>query len=339
MYNTIGELTALAGVSGREEPVRNHLLARLEGLCSTSVDSLGSVIAFKKGKTAPKNKILISAHMDEVGFIITYIEENGLLRFAPVGGIDSRLAAGKALKIGDRGVPGVIGCKAVHQQSGDERDKALSFEELYIDIGASSREEAMTLVRLGDTAIFDTGFSAFGDGMLRGRALDDRAGCALLLHLLEQELEYDLTASFTVMEETGCQGAAAVANRVQPQIAIVLETTTASDIPGVSPEKQVCHLGRGPVLSFMDRGTVYDRELYQTALELARQEGIPCQSKAGVYGGNEARNFQTAACGARVLAISLPCRYIHSPACVLNRADLESTARLLKALIPKVANL
>ncbi len=339
MYDTLAALVALPGVSGRETPVREELARQLEPLCQLSVDPLGNLIAFKKGRKTPKNKILLSAHMDEVGFIITYIEENGMLRFAPVGGIDSRLAVGKRLKIGPGAVPGVIGFKAIHQQSSEERGKVPSFEELYLDIGALSRQEALEQVQLGDTAIFDTGLLPLGEDKLLGRALDNRAGCALLLELLQKDLEYDVTAAFTVMEETGCQGARTVAAQVEPDIALILETTTASDIPGVSPENQVCHLGKGPVVSFQDRGTVYDWELYRAVLKLAQEKNIPCQSKAGVYGGNESRSFQTGACGARVAALSLPCRYLHSPACMLDRRDLDSMAALLEALIPVAATL
>ncbi len=334
MMDLIRTLSKLPGISGQEDAVREEILSRLASLnCQIEVDALGSIIATKKGARPANRSLLFSAHMDEVGFIITYIEEDGTLRFAPVGGIDSRVVVGKTLLVGPDQLPGVVGRKAVHQQSEEERERKVDFPDLYIDIGALSKEEAEQKVRLGTYAIFAPLFFTFGDGFLCGKALDDRAGCALLLKLLEEDLPIDITCSFSVMEETGCQGAAAIGHRVQPDLAIVLETTTASDIPGVAPDRQVCHLGNGPTISFMDRGTIYSADVYQDALRLCEEKGIPVQSKAGVYGGNESRNFQTAANGAKTLAVSLPCRYLHSPTCVLKESDIDATLEFLKAFL------
>ncbi len=331
LLETIKQLSEIPGVSGCEEQVRYAILNLIEGHCIYKVDALGNVLAFKKGRREPNHKLLLSAHMDEVGLIITYAEEDGLLRFSPVGGIDKRVIVGRSVQIGD--VYGVIGMKALHMRSTEEKDKVVESDKLTIDIGANSREEALAVVSLGDRAVFTSQFAPFGDGFLRGRALDDRAGCALLVELIESELEYDTHFAFTVQEETGTTGAKTAAAQVEPEIAIAVETTTAGDIPGTDPSKTVCGLKKGPVLSFMDKGTIYDRTLYQKALAVAEEKGIPCQIKAGVYGGNEARSVQVAGNGARVLAVSLPCRYLHTPSCVLHESDIRETARLLPALI------
>ncbi|MFR4987951.1 M42 family metallopeptidase [Anaerotruncus colihominis] len=332
LYENIERLSALPGVSGREETVRAALLELLDGRCDCKVDALGNLLAFKRGAKKSANRLMFSAHMDEVGLIVTYIEDSGLLRFAAIGGIDRRTAVGKTVRIGK--TRGVIGTKATHLKSAEERGKAAAFDALCIDIGAKTRGEAAALVSPGDCAVFDSRYVLFGDGFLRGRALDDRVGCALLVELLlSEQLPYDLHAAFTVQEETGATGAKTAAAQIRPDIAIAVETTTACDIPGTPPEKTVCSLKKGPVLSFMDRGTIYDAALYARAMQAAAAAGIACQPKQGVFGGNEARSVQTAGDGARVLAVSVPCRYLHTPSCVANRFDIDETLRLLRLLI------
>ena len=333
LYQNLEKLCTLAGVSGCEDAVREELLRMVEGQGMCRVDPLGNLLGFKKGKRAPAKKLLLSAHMDEVGLIITHIGEDGLLKFATVGGIDKRVIPGRAVRIGAQQVFGVVGVKPVHLKPAEEREKAHELDALYIDIGATTREQAQEQVTLGDRAVFVSHYCTFGDGFLRGRALDDRAGCALLVELLQSELEYDTHFAFTVQEETGTTGAKTAANQIAAEIGIVVETTTACDIPDLPPEKVVCSLGKGPVISFMDRGTIYDAKLYAQALEIAKLQQISCQSKAGVYGGNEARSIQTAGSGTRMLAVSIPCRYLHTPSCVAKKTDIEESLRLLKALI------
>lgn len=338
LVDALEKICGIAGVSGDEQRVRFEILRQIEGHCIYRVDSLGNILAFKKGAKEPAKRLLFSAHMDEVGLIVTYVEENGLLRFDMVGGINKRTLCGRAVRIGEQGVPGVIGMRAVHQRTASEKDKTPDIKDLTLDIGATSREQALELVQPGDRAVFFAQpLAPFGEGMLRGRALDDRAGCALLIGLIRSELPFDCHFAFTVQEETGTTGAKTAAAQIAPDLAVAVETTTACDIPDTPDHKIVCALGKGPVLSFMDRGTVYDARLYQQALSLAKQQGITCQSKLGVYGGNESRSVQVAGAGARVLAVSLPCRYLHTPSCVLSRFDLEETAKLLSALVGALA--
>ena len=205
--------------------------------------------------------------MDEVGLIVTGITEDGWLKFSTVGGIDPQVLAGRSVLVG-ADLPGIIGSKAVHLQTKEQKEQPVTMEELTIDIGAANRDEANAAVHLGDPVCFDSVYTRFGDHKIKGRAIDDRVGCAMLLTLLQQELDFDLYAAFTVQEEVGLRGAAAAAFTIQPDIAIVLETTTASDLAGVEPLKQVCRLGEGPAVPFMDRATLYNRELYELALSL-----------------------------------------------------------------------
>ncbi len=337
----IEELCSIPGVSGDEGRAREAIEARIKGYCDYTVDALGNLLVHKKGGKRAKNRLMLSAHMDEVGLIITHVEDSGLLRFAAVGGIDRRVVPGKAVEIGESRIWGVIGAKATHQLNEKEKEETLALDKLYIDIGAESGEEAKKLVKPGARAVFASRYTRLGDGesghKLMGRALDDRAGCALLVALIRSELEYDCDFAFTVQEETGSAGAAAAAYTLKPDISVVVETTTASDIAGVAPDKTVCAQGKGPVISFMDKRAIYDAELYALAIKTAEDACIPCQSKAGVFGGNDTGLIQASRGGARCLAVNLPCRYLHTAACVLDERDIKNTLELLERLIPELA--
>lgn len=331
LFENIKTLCEIPGVSGCEELVRYEILRQIEGKCLYKIDALGNILAFKKGAKPREKTLMLSAHMDEVGLIIVSADESGLLRFDTVGGIDRRTLPGKPVKIGN--VCGVVGAMPVHLKTATEKDVAAKLDHLFIDIGAETAAEALAAVSPGDRAVFVSEFSALGDGFIRARALDNRVGCALLIELIESQLAFDTHFAFTVQEESGTVGGRTAAAQLAPANAIIVETTTACDIPGAPPEKTVCSLKSGPVLSFMDRGTVYDMPLYRRALALAKQHEIPCQSKAGVYGGNESRSVQAAGDGARVLAVSVPCRYLHTPSCVAAKSDIEGTLKLLSVLI------
>lgn len=334
---TIKTLSGIHGISGGEGAVATEIAQRITPYCErVTIDPLGNVIAEKKGKARAGHKLMLSAHMDEVGFIITAIDEDGRLHFAPVGGISASVVVGKPVVIAGR-VPGVIGQKALHQRDAAERDAVKKIDDLTIDIGADDKADALRYVKVGDAVTFASEFIQFGEKRIKGKALDDRAGCAALIALIEQELAYDCTFVFTVQEEVGGAGAAVAANTVAPEIGLIVETTTASDIEGVSPHKVVCSLGKGPVVSFMDKGTIYDQTLYHQALKAAETHNIPCQVKEGVYGGNESHSVQQSGAGVKVLAVSMPCRYLHSPACVLDEKDIDATISLLAVLIETFA--
>ena len=338
VIQTIQSLSNIPGVPGDEGAVRDEIINITNPHCEYEIDPLGNLLAFKKGpKSGPR--IMLSAHMDEVGLIITHIEQDGLLRCAPVGSIDSRVAFGRAVEIGKDRLPGVIGGVAVHHLTTKEKKAPPEWDKLLIDIGARDAREAAQHVAPGDRAVFASEFARLGEDYIIGRALDNRAGCALLIELIRTGLPCDCHFAFTVQEETGCVGGGTAAHTLRPDFAIVVETTTAADIPDTPTEKQVCKLGGGPVLSFMDKGALYDRELYSLAHQVARQRGIPCQSKSLVAGGNESRTVQMAGGGVRVLAVSMPCRYLHSPNLVLHRSDIENTLTLLSALAQEIAKL
>lgn len=332
------ELCLINGTSGDEGKVRDYIITQIKDYCEYSVDNLGSIIAYKKGKKAPKQKISINAHMDEVGFIVTGITDEGYLRFTSVGGIDSRVCLDRIVTVGKKTVKGVIGDKAFHLLSSDEKDRCPSFDDLLIDIGATSKDEAEQYVSLGDFAYFDCDYVELGNGYIKAKALDDRIGCMLMIELIKSELEYDTVFCFNVQEEVGLRGSKCTSYAVDADIAIVLESTTAADLDGVSGANRVCVLGDGPVISFMDNRTIYDRELFELGFTVAKENNIPAQTKTAVAGGNDAGAIQTSGDGARVMAISLPTRYIHSGASVVKASDIDETRRLLKALLPKLTD-
>ena len=334
LLSLLKELCLIHGISGDEGSVSSYIMEKLGGKCEITKDPLGNLIAVKKGAKPGKNRVLLNAHMDEVGFIVSYITDDGFLRLSPVGGIDPRVLYGRRVKIGDKGITGVVGAKAVHHLRGSEKDKAPDFDEMYADIGAKDKESAERFVSLGDSVCFDSGFVTFGEGFIKGRAIDDRVGCAIMMKLiLDEELECDTIFTFVVQEEIGLRGSKAAAYTAAPDIAVVLEATTAADIPSVSGEKRVCELGKGPVVSFMDRRTIYDKGLYKLAFDKAGKLGIPCQTKTMVAGGNDAGEIHTSGGGVRTMGISLPCRYLHSPCCVINESDLKNTYELVKAIL------
>lgn len=337
MTDRILEICALDGTSGDEGAVREYIKSHINA-DEVTTDNLGNLLVFKKGRKTPKNRIMFAAHMDEVGFMVTDITDEGFLRFGAVGGVDPRVVLGRALRFGN-GTLGVVGTKAVHQQSADERKKAPDFSDMLIDIGASSREEAEKHVKRGDCAVFDSDAFVFGDGFIKSKAIDDRAGCLIMMDMINGDPEYDAWYAFTVQEEIGTRGAKAAAFTVAPDIAVVLETTTACDIAGSSGDKRVCELGNGCVVSFMDRATIYDRGLYQLARETADKLGIPNQTKTLIAGGNDSGAIHVSRGGVRTCALSVPTRYLHSPSCVSKLSDIESTAKLANAVLSEFAEL
>ncbi len=326
------KLCLLNGTSGDEKRVREFIINEIKDYCEYRVDPLGSIIAFKKGAKTPAKKVCFNAHMDEVGFIVTGITDEGYLRFSEVGGFDPRVYLDRVVTVGE-GVKGVIADKAYHLLDEEERKKCPSADKLLIDIGATSKEEAEKHISLGDFVYFDSDYNEFGDGFLKAKALDDRIGCMLLIELIKSELEYDTYFCFNVQEEVGLRGAKCTSFAVQADVSVILEATTAADFDGVSGAERVCVLGDGAVISFMDKRTIYDKELYNLGMSVAKENGIPAQTKTAVKGGNDAGAVQTSGAGSRVMAISTPSRYIHSGASVVKLSDIENERKLIKELL------
>lgn len=337
-WKLVKELCIARGISGREQTVRELIFKEIRPYADEiSIDPLGNLLAFKKGEQRAQTKLMLSAHMDEVGFIVTHITEDGFLKIAPVGGMDRRVFPGKSVLVGEKAIPGVIGIKPVHLAKDEERSKAPKAEELSVDIGAVDRKDAQEHVALGDMVTFSSVFD-LEDGMVKSKAIDDRAGCAVLIELMKEKLPFDANFAFVVQEEVGCRGARTAAYTIAPEASIVVEATTAADIPGVDQEKQVCHVGKGAVVSFMDRSAIYDAEYVQLALECGQKTGTKVQLKQAVAGGNDAGAIQVSRGGVRTVAVSLPCRYLHSAVGLIAQEDYESVKALVRALSEAIAS-
>lgn len=334
MLELLKELCRLNGVSGAEDPVRNFIQTQAQPYAdSLRSDALGNLIVFKRGKKSTGNKLLLAAHMDEVGVIVTRITEEGFLKFDFVGGVDRRVAIGKPVVLGENEIPGLIGLKAIHLVSREEEEKVPKTDALYIDIGAKDREEAEKLVPPGTYGSFVGPPQEFGQGFLKAKAIDDRIGCAIMLELLKEDLPLDVAFAFTAQEEVGTRGAFGSAFSVSPEVALVLETTTAADLPGVEGARRVCAPGKGPVISYMDGATIYDRDLFENLRRLAEEHGIPWQTKEYIAGGNDARTIQRSRSGVRVAALSAAVRYLHAPATVGSLADFENMWKLTRLFL------
>lgn len=334
MLELLKQLCLLNGVSGDEGEVRAFLWAQAEPYAdSIRTDALGNLIVFKQGAKATGNRLLLAAHMDEVGLIITHVTDEGFLKFGFVGGVDRRIAIGKPVVLGPDRVPGIISLKAIHLTDKAELKKVPKTDSLYIDIGAGSREEALKKVPLGTYGSFVSQPEEFGDGFFKARAIDDRIGCAIMLELLKEKLPLDVTFAFTAQEEVGTRGAFGAAFSVTPQVALVLETTTAADLPGVDSHRRVCAPGKGPVISYMDGSTIYDRGLFEDLRRLAEDNGIPWQTKEYIAGGNDARTIQRTKQGVRVAAMSAATRYLHAPSSVASVADFKNMLELTRLFL------
>ncbi|MCL1964531.1 MAG: M42 family peptidase [Firmicutes bacterium] len=328
------ELTACRGVSGSEGEIRARLKALAEergGVCT--VDRMGNLIARKDGGDASAPHVLLAAHMDEVGLIVTGVRDDGLLRYKPVGGIDPRVMVSKPVLLGDGRVPGVIGAKAIHLQSEADRDRVLDHDQLYIDIGAKAKAEAEKLCPPGTYAVFDSPPESFGEGMVVSRALDDRIGCLTLLSALSHGYRGHMICAFTVQEEVGLRGAKVLGHYLEHDLVIVLETTAANDVGDVPFEKQVCGVKKGVVISHMDATSIAHPRLRSVMESIAASAGIPHQPKRYLSGGNDAGALQRAGEAKPAVVLSVPCRYIHSPASVAAEMDIQAQADLTNAFL------
>jgi putative aminopeptidase FrvX len=339
-------LSKAFGPSGDEGEVRKLILEAIRPhVASVQVDTLGNLIARKPGSKFPL-KVMFDAHMDEVAFMVTHIEEGGSLRFGAVGGFDPRILPGKRLVVGRDRVPGVIGLKPIHLTAPDEQVRVTSIQELAIDIGAKDREQARRSVSVGDYATFDTCFGRLGgdppderSGRVKGKAFDDRVGCAVLVETLKGDYPLEVIAAFTVQEEVGMRGARVAAYTVEPDLAVVLEGTVADDLPAQEGPPPCTRLGHGPAITLMDHSFIADRRLVDWLIETAEAEGIPYQFKRPNVGSTDGGAINRSRIGVPTLALSVPCRYIHAPVAVMDLDDFWHTVALLKAALTRLPSM
>ncbi len=327
------KLTEAFGVSGFENEVRNIILEEIKDYCSEiQIDAMGDLIAYKRASARCENTktILLSAHMDEVGFIVTDITDEGYLKFATVGGIDSKILISKRVNV--NGNHGVIGIKPIHLTEKEERKKTISEKQLFVDIGAKTREDALQIASKGDYFGFDSDYVEFGD-MIKAKALDDRLGCDIMINILKKDWNVNLVCAFTVQEEVGLRGAKIAAKGINPDFALVIEGTTCNDMTGISENLRVTKSGKGAAISILDSASKADGELVEMLVNSAKSRNIPYQFKASTAGGNDAGAIHLADGGIKTATISVPCRYIHSPVCVMSKRDFDSCRRIVESFL------
>ena len=330
----IKKLTDAAGLPGCEKEARETIKAELEGhVDSILTDRLGNLIAVKNANAAGKH-VALCAHMDEVGLCIKHIDKDGFLKFESWG-VDARVLYSKTVLVGADKIPGVIGAAPIHLLPPDRRTETVPADKLYIDIGAKNKEEAEKYVSPGNYAAFISEYTEFGDNKIKAKALDDRVGCAAVITMLKSDVKIKLTGAFTAQEETGLRGAAVAANRIDADLAIIIEGTVCADT-AEEDERRVTALGDGPVISFADRASFYSKELVDFVVGLAKANNIPYQFKKGAVGGTDAGRFHLAKGGTRCIGLAAPCRYIHSPVSVIDRRDYENLLKLVRLCIDNI---
>ena len=341
LVEALEKLSNANGVTGREDEVRDLMKQYLKPYVDEiREDKLGNLIALKKGKKdAPT--VMLAAHMDEVGLMVKNIKKKGFLQFAKIGGIDDRiLLAQKLIVHTDKGpLTGVTGSKPVHIQTEAEKKKVIEADRLFIDIGARDKEEAEKMgVQVGDVVSFDTKFARIGDNVVLGKAFDDRVGCAIMIETLSrlQNVDCNVYAVGTIQEEVGLRGATIAAFQVEPDVGIALDASVAGDTPGVGEGDAPAKMGEGPVLTVADAGLIAHPKVLRLLIDSAKENKIPYQLETGIRGATDASKIALSREGVPSGVISVPARYIHSPAAILDLNDAEKAVKLAVAAIENV---
>ena len=338
----LAKLSNACGVTGRENEVRELMIRLMTPYADEIVvDRLENVIAIKKGKEKSP-KIMLAAHMDEVGLMVKTITKDGFLQFAKMGGIDDRILPAQKVTVFSRKTvfPGIIGSKPPHIQKEEERKKIISSDELFIDIGAESKDDALAMgVAVGDPVGFDVQYVQLGRDVVVGKAFDNRAGCATMVEALRilEKTDFTVYAVGTVQEEVGLRGAGAAAFRVDPDLAIALDVTIAGDTPGVREFDTAVKMGKGPALTITDSGLITSGKILRWLLDSAEEEKIPFQIETGLMGSTDAARISLTRQGIPCGNISMPVRYIHSPVGMMSLKDIENCAKLTVAAIQRTS--
>jgi endoglucanase len=369
------ELCEIIAVSGFEEPLADYIRGRIsKKVDKIWTDPLGSVLAVIEGKgkldknssvSSPgpikkskhpeksqekrlgtvshieRERIMLDAHMDEVGFMINHINKNGFCNFAGIGGWDNRIFLGQAVKVraeSGRVYNGIIGSKPPHLLSKDERNKVLELKDMYLDLGFSSQEDAIAMgIKIGSVGTLYAPFEEMPNGLIRGKAFDDRTGINILLHLIDifsaEPADDSLMFSFSVQEEVGLRGAGPASFALDPTMAIVVENTTAGDVPGIPENECPAYLGQGPAITIADNSLLASPRVNERLVQNARNENIPFQWKKPIFGGTDGGRIHQSRSGIPTSVVSVPCRYIHSPTSLLNVSDVSHAIELLTAFI------
>ncbi len=307
----------------------------------TSVDKLGNILFYHNGKE-DYPRVMLAAHMDEVGFVVTFLEETGFLRFDTIGGITNIIMPGQRILLrGDKGyLKGIIGTKPPHLMTPEEQAKIIPKEDLFIDIGADSLNQVKDKgVDVGTMGVFDVEFSDLGDGYFRGKSFDDRAGCTVLAEVFKalKDSPFNIVAVGSVQEELGIRGARTAAWQVNPDFGLALEGTFVSDVPATRPDRVSSKIKGGPVVTIMDRTSFTHPHVLKTLIKVGREKSIPFQFKQVPTGGTDAGAIHLTKAGVPSGTVAVPCRYIHGPASILHVDDLGHTIRLVNEFVNAIS--
>lgn len=327
------ELCEAHGVPGKEEEVRSIVERELFKFCDVEVDTMGNLIA-RRG--SGEKKVMLAAHMDEIGLMVKHIDDKGFLRFTTLGGFyDPTLLNQRVFVHTNKGrIRGVIGSKPPHLMEEKEREKPIKYKDMFIDVGAKSREDAQKIgVRVGDFITLERSFTQLGEGFITGKAFDNRLGCYALVEVARKvEGDFTLYAVGTAQEEVGLKGARTSAYKINPDMAIVIDVTTTGDHPGVKEEESSIKLGAGPVITIVDargRGVITHPKVKDILIGAAEKHKIPYQVEVGEGGTTDATAIQLTREGVPSGVVSIPARYIHTPVSVASIEDVENCIKLL----------
>ena len=341
LSENLEKLSNACGVTGREEQVRKLLIKLMKPHADeVMVDKLENVIAVKKGKKS-SSKVMIAAHMDEVGLMVKTVNEEGFLQFAKMGGIDDRILLAQKVTVHTQKGPlqGIIGSKPPHIQKVEERKKIVTYDRLFIDIGAENLKDANKMgVKIGDPVSFDVKYSRFSKDVVTGKSFDDRVGCTILIEILKQLESTDCTlyAVGTVQEEVGLRGATTATFGVDPDVGIALDVTVAGDVPGVKKFDASVKMGKGPVLTVADAGLITHPKVMRLLIDTAENNRIAYQLETGLAGSTDAARMSLTRQGVPSGTVSVATRYIHSPVGMLSLKDAENSVKLTVAAIKQI---
>jgi len=326
MITLLRELTGAYGPSSREEEIRNTIERKISpNVDDIYTDALGNLIAVKKGSGNGK-RIMLAAHMDEIGLVASYIDEKGFIRISNIGGINPYVAVGQRVQFHN----GITGCVCYEENITDFKD--LKLDRMYIDIGTQRREITLDCIMPGDIAVF-CGEAIEQNGKFISKALDDRIGCAILIELIEilKDCPNEVVFVFTVQEEVGLRGAGPAAFSIKPDLAVAVDVTGTGDTPECKP--LALQLGKGPAVMIKDNRTISHPMVKNALIECARKNNIPYQLEVMSVGGNDAGTIHTAAGGIPAGAVSIPCRYLHRPCEMVDKNDALNAVKLLNAFV------
>ncbi len=347
IYELLTRLCSKPSPPGFEDGIRELIVEELKGVMDEVwIDSMGNVIGVKSG--GGEGKVMLAAHMDEIGLMIKHVDKNGFLRFAPIGGWVDRILPGQRVLIrtlSGEVVKGVIGCKAPHVMKPEEAKQVIPIDELFIDIGASSREEAEKMgVTPGAVAVIDRDVVRLGNpDIVSGRGFDDKVGVAVMIETIKElsSCAVDVYAVATVQEEVGLKGARVAAYSINPHVGLALDTTIASDMPGVDESSYITRLGKGPAIKVMDgkkgTGLIAHPAVRNLLIEVAKREGIPYQIEILTGGTTDASIIQLTREGIPAGTVSIPTRYVHSPIETINLNDVVNAVKLVKAFLESIS--